>query len=757
MARLIALGACLAVAFVIFFAAAQTPPPLAAAAPAADFSAGRAMVDIAAMAPTPHPIGSPANHAVRDYLIGRMTALGLSPRVQRDESHASRLFDGEGWISGGDVENVIGVLPGRDRSTPALALMAHYDSVPGSPGAADDITGVASILEIVRAIETGRPPARDVLVVITDGEEAGLLGAHAFFADDPIAAQVGFVLNLESRGGGGRATMFETGAANGQAIELFRQTARRPLANSLTAFVYKLLPNDTDYTVARQRGLPGLNFAFIGRQFDYHSPSSTVAALDQGSVQQIGDEALGPARALAFAKALPAAAGDAVYGNLVGDLMVAYPPWAGWIVLAAALGALGLAVARFRREEPWTWLGAAQGVSGGVLLLIGSALLLDLARTATGVASGWMVYRPLLARFPAYEVAMALTALASLLAAVAAAALVRRRDAAFAPFWIGFLASGLTVAAGLQMFAPTTAFVISWPVLAGAACCALTAGATGRPPIGWAISLAIMALALAWLGSLFHSLLQSLDRADACALVVWLAGMVILPLLSPAQGGRVRGLLLGVALLAIGLSVTLWINVASPWTPRHPRAVMPLYVLEAGTGQAWRATPLPLDPWTRSVLRADGGSIVRRDFPGFAKPLNAALARPVSESAPAVSVARSPDGRVVVSAPLAAGASLTLDIRADVPVAAPMLNGKPTGLLTRPGRWTHVLWQAAPEGVVFSFRPISPGTLDLRWAQALDHWPAGAKPLPVMPAELMAWDKAGATVIVGDRRFAWKN
>nr|QQZ51290.1 hypothetical protein JKL49_09545 [Phenylobacterium glaciei] len=34
---------------------------------------------------------------------------------------------------GGVVENLIGVLPGKDRKAPALALMAHYDSVPGSP------------------------------------------------------------------------------------------------------------------------------------------------------------------------------------------------------------------------------------------------------------------------------------------------------------------------------------------------------------------------------------------------------------------------------------------------------------------------------------------------------------------------------------------------------------------------------------------------------------------------------------------------
>jgi hypothetical protein len=264
MGKLRTLFVCLAAGFLLFYAGDRTPAPQPAGAPADQFAAGRALSDIAAMAPVPHPIGSPANAGVRDYLLQRMTALGLSPTVQRDESHIQRAYNGQTFIAGGEVENVIGVLPGRNRALPALALMAHYDSVPGSPGAADDMTGVASVLEIVRAIKTGGVPARDVMVVITDGEEAGLLGATAFFADHPLAGHVGFIMNLETRGGGGRAAMFETGADNGGAIDLYRRTAVRPSANSLSVFVYKHLPNDTDYTVPKAKGIAGLNYAFIG-------------------------------------------------------------------------------------------------------------------------------------------------------------------------------------------------------------------------------------------------------------------------------------------------------------------------------------------------------------------------------------------------------------------------------------------------------------------------------------------------------------
>ena len=278
MGRTIALVVCLAVAFLLGWAQERTPAPLPADASATAFSAARAMADVEVIAKVPHPMGSPANAAVRDHLVGRMTALGLSPQIQR----AQVLRQEDGWIAGGAVENVIGVLPGADRAAPAVTIMAHYDSVPGSPGAADDAAGTAAALEIARAIKAKGQPARDVILLITDGEESGLLGAQAFFDQHPLADRVGFLLNMEARGNGGRAQMFQTGADNAGAIELFRNSAVSPVASSLTVFLYEHMPNDTDFSVPKARGIAGLNYAFIGSQFDYHAPTSTPANLVNG-------------------------------------------------------------------------------------------------------------------------------------------------------------------------------------------------------------------------------------------------------------------------------------------------------------------------------------------------------------------------------------------------------------------------------------------------------------------------------------------
>jgi Peptidase family M28 len=748
MARLIALVACLAAAFGLFYFSAKTPAPLPANAPLAVFSAGRAMIDDAAMASVPHPVGFLANARVRDYLIARMTALGLSPKVQRAESHRVKVYGGETYVGGADVENIVGVLPGRDPSLPALTLMAHYDSVPGSPGAADDIASVATILEIVRAIEVAGVPARDVMVVFTDGEEAGLLGANAFFSGNPMATHAGFILNLETRGGGGRANMFETGAMNGGAIDLFGRTAKTPASTSLSVFVYKLLPNDTDFSIAKARGYPGFNYAFIGRQFDYHSPSSTVAALDQGAVQHMGDEVLGTARALAFSKALPAKTPDKVYADVFGLVVLAYPPWGGWLVLAAAVALIGVGIWRARRVGAFSWRGALKGAAATLLLLVGAAVALSLTRHLTGTAFGFVEQRPILARFPLFEVAMAATSLGVVLLA---GALLARGRSGIAGVWTGLMLTALAGAAVLQIVAPTIAFIIAWPLIAAASVSALTAGAN-RGRIAAALGLVIVAVTLGWLGGFFHGILQGLDIPEAPAAIVWLVALVLWPLVWPTPSERWR-YAPGAAALIAGLAIALVMHVTSPWSARHPQAAEPLYVVNVESGKAWRASQVAPGPWARAVLTADGGEVGRLRLPGLARPIAAAPARAVPIGPPAIVVTRAADGTVTLHAPWAGDIlGLRVDLRCGTLVTGASVNGQPAPILGSRGRWTHLRWQAAPEGLTVSFKPVGPGDLQVRWAEYLDHWPAGALPLPPMPADVMGWDMAGSTVLVGARR-----
>ncbi|MDB5479633.1 MAG: peptidase [Caulobacteraceae bacterium] len=779
----LALVIALVAGFAIFYLGAVTPRPVAPDAPTERFSAGRAMVDIRAMGATPHPAGSPADARVRDHLVARMTGLGLHPRVQRAASFA--VYGSE--LEGASVDNVIGILPGRDPTAPALVLMAHHDTVPGSPGAADDTTGVAAALEIVRAIHARGVPARDVMLVITDGEEPGLLGARAFFDQSPLASHVGYVLNLEARGGGGRAMMFETAPRDGADIALFRRTAAAPNSNALTVFVYRRLPNGTDFTIAVSHGKVGLNYAFIGRQFDYHSPSSTVRALDKGSVQHMGDEVLPTAAALAFGP-LPGRAPDVVYGNLIGDLTAAYPAVFGWAVLALAAVLITVGAVRARRRGAFALADVARGTAASLYVVALCGTLLELLRRATGVPSGWTEYRPILAQFPLFEVMMLAAALGGLLAAAAfverggvralAAVLVVVAGLASSLFggpnlaglvlggagaviavlafgaparlpgaWTGLLSVALVAGVVIQAAAPTAGAAVAWPLSAAALASALSAAGADHRALPRAAIIVIAALTLAWLGTLFHGLLQGLDLALLAVLPAWLAALVLWPLAAPDEGER-AALWPAAAVILVGVAVAGAIRLHDPWTQRYPDAVEPLYVVEPGARRAWRASPLPPGPWTRSVLEADGGRIGRLRLPFDRELLWAAPAPAAPADSPPVAARIAADGTLVVVAhPNPGAAGLWIALRSPHGITGVTVDGRPADLAVQPGRWACVKWSGS-DGFSLRVRSADPRAVEIVTGELFDRW-LNPEPLPPVPASDQLWDLAGSSLVIG--------
>ncbi len=186
----------------------QTRPPVARGleTPPDQFSAARAIGYLQHLTTAPHPRGSEANAKVRDYLLETLLGLGLQTSVEQTTARRTA----RGKLREGVVQNIIATLPGTDDHR-AVMLVAHYDSVPAGPGAADDGAGVSSILETVRALSAGPPLANDLVVLLTDGEEASLLGAAGYVAAHPdLGRRVGLLINLEARGSSGPALMFET-------------------------------------------------------------------------------------------------------------------------------------------------------------------------------------------------------------------------------------------------------------------------------------------------------------------------------------------------------------------------------------------------------------------------------------------------------------------------------------------------------------------------------------------------------------------
>ncbi|NJO39211.1 MAG: M28 family peptidase [Cyanobacteria bacterium RU_5_0] len=68
------------------------------------------------------------------------------------------------------------------QSNPPILIAAHYDTVPGSPGADDNATGIAVLLELARSFAT-EPARLPIRLVAFDLEESGLLGSKAYVVE----------------------------------------------------------------------------------------------------------------------------------------------------------------------------------------------------------------------------------------------------------------------------------------------------------------------------------------------------------------------------------------------------------------------------------------------------------------------------------------------------------------------------------------------------------------------------------------------
>ncbi|MDX5311582.1 MAG: M20/M25/M40 family metallo-hydrolase, partial [Rhodococcus sp. (in: high G+C Gram-positive bacteria)] len=271
----------------------RTPvAPAPADTPPTEFSAARATAHVEAVAAQPRPPGSAGHAAARDYLVRVLDGLGWAARVD----------DGVGWSTtavqgtqrGGRVANVVATLPGTD-PTGSVVLAAHYDTVPASPGAGDDGIGIATVLEAARALSAGPRPRNDVTVLVTDGEERGLLGAEEYTRRQPADARPTVVLNHEARGNGGVPVTFRISSPNAGLVGVLSDVPGTT-ADSFTQTAFELLPNDTDFRRLTEAGLHAADTAVAGGGAYYHSPVDTADRLDTSSLQRMGETTLAAAQ-----------------------------------------------------------------------------------------------------------------------------------------------------------------------------------------------------------------------------------------------------------------------------------------------------------------------------------------------------------------------------------------------------------------------------------------------------------------------------
>ena len=221
------------------------------------------------------------------------------------------------------VRNIVAGIPGsaKLKSTGAVLMVAHYDSVPSGPGAGDDAASVAAILETIRALKAGPALRNDLIVLFTDGEELGLLGAKAFVETYPAPRHVKVVLNFEFRGDQGPSVLFQTSARDQWLVDQFAAAAPWPRATSAVASVYRRIPSDTDLTIFLDAGMDGLNFAVTGGLTRYHTALDNPDLLDPRSLQHQGSYALSMSRRFGSIELNDPHWGDAVFFVASGVLM----------------------------------------------------------------------------------------------------------------------------------------------------------------------------------------------------------------------------------------------------------------------------------------------------------------------------------------------------------------------------------------------------------------------------------------------------
>lgn len=299
------------------------PPSPDSSPKKSDFSTEKAMRHVNFLAKEPHGGGSQRLAVLRDYLVDELQKLGFETKIQQDILSAKSY----GFRRSLYVQNVIALKKGSGNKDKAIALMSHYDSQPHTPGAADDICGVAAILEAARAL-VARGHEHDLMLVITDGEEAGLVGAKAFVGSDPLAKEIGLLLNFEARGNKGVVSTFEIFGNVDWLIPEYAKALQHPFANSISYEVYKRLPNDTDFTITRKNEIPGFNMALIGGHAAYHSMIDTPENLDIGSLTHMGEYALNLAShfdKLDLSTAFPPEKNDIIFFNPAGFFFLYFP------------------------------------------------------------------------------------------------------------------------------------------------------------------------------------------------------------------------------------------------------------------------------------------------------------------------------------------------------------------------------------------------------------------------------------------------
>lgn len=279
---------------------AQRLPLMAAEEP---FSVERMRSDIEYLADLDlvgRGLGTTQLDRAADYIAREFELAGLQPGGDNEsyfQSWQQRAAERDDRVT---MKNVIAILPGSDPDYAGQSLVvgAHYDHLGlGAndsrsesrgqihPGADDNASGVAVMLELARSLNAKALP-RSVVFAAFTAEETGLLGSRHYVAEAeryPIDKTIA-MLNLDTVGRLGKRPLilFGTGTAE-EWVHIFRG------AGYVTGVAVKTVTDDfgsSDQTAFIEAGVPAVQF-FSGQHEDFHRPGDTADKIDYAGLVKV--------------------------------------------------------------------------------------------------------------------------------------------------------------------------------------------------------------------------------------------------------------------------------------------------------------------------------------------------------------------------------------------------------------------------------------------------------------------------------------
>ena len=698
------------------------------------------------------PIGSEANARARAYLTDQLSQYGFEVRVQETDSRRPSIG------RAAHVANIIAVRQGS--RSEAIGLVCHYDSVAAGPGAADDALGVAAALEAGRVLASRSNPTWTLMLLLTDGEEWGLMGAAALATDRDVMRRLATYINLDSIGAAGPPMLFEAGPGNDWLVGTWRRAAPYPRGGSFAGEIYRRLPNDTDFSVLKLHEIPGLNFAAVGDGYAYHTSRDTPERLSTATLRQTGEQVVTLVTALDGVDITQRSTTERTFFDIAGAALT-YGPFVGLAIALAALSFgvvawLKVTVAAIRMEGVFRWLltccWIVLGCAAVVASMIGTTWALRVARE---VYHPWYA-RPgklfLLLLAVAASVGWGITRFGRWLPASAHG--VRHPIVV----WSATLPAWIAAAGCAMWFIPGAAYLWLLPLLAAGVL--LAAVPSQNPVLVRLASLLVLVIAGAlWIrntAELLRFAVAALGRFPiitpvyAYATILTAAAFVVAPPLiaafAPSRPVLRPSLASAVGLLAIAVAAGVAYS-APAYTDDAPLRRAARAIQEGEGGAHWDVGSI--EPGLDIGAGAPEGWRRVRDAPPVSVPAGV-LPHPFVFRAAAPSLGPPPIAVDALSVqPVAAGTELSVAVIPKRPGLAISFI-LPAGLeparaslpgIDRRGRWTATYVAPPAEGIVFraSFGKIAPPALhDLRIAATVQggrDWPAPAW----LPQERTAW------------------